>query len=484
MEQNEKLCKMIDSFVSLPRETEWLEFKENFYEKEKIWKYVSALSNSANLSWKQYWYLVRWIKDETHEVIGTSMDIRDKKEWSQDFLIWLMQHISPKVEINILEVNYNWKKVIIMQIAAAILNPTLFDKLPYVRIQSSIQPLANYPDLERKIWHNIWSFSFESQPALKDIEEDYIFKLLDINSYYNLLEQTLPQNRNTMVDHFVSEWFLIKNLDWTYDITNLWAILFAKDLSYFWRLSEKWIRVIKYNWLTKESWAEREWVLKWFALDFWNLIEYIVALSPGVETYLENWFRDNGKIPTIAIREIVANALIHQDFLTLGTGPMVEIFDNRIEVSNPWAPMIDTDRFLDFAPTSRNDKLAKFMRRIKIWEQRWSWIDKVLLACERSGFSAPNFKSWEWLTRVTLSIKKEFSSMTETEKMDTLYWHTCLKYIGWGTMTNASLRERFWVDDNSIISRLIKNALEKQLIKSADPDNSSKKHTRYIPYWW
>ena len=41
------------------------------------------------------------------------------------------------------------------------------------------------------------------------------------------------------------------------------------------------------------------------------------------------------------VRELVANALIHQDFFVTGTGPMVEIFDDRIEITNPGAPLVD-----------------------------------------------------------------------------------------------------------------------------------------------
>jgi ATP-dependent DNA helicase RecG len=40
-------------------------------------------------------------------------------------------------------------------------------------------------------------------------------------------------------------------------------------------------------------------------------------------------------VPEIALRELIANALIHQDFSLTGTGPMIELFDDRIEFSNP-----------------------------------------------------------------------------------------------------------------------------------------------------
>ena len=78
----------------------------------------------------------------------------------------------------------------------------------------------------------------------------------------------------------------------------------------------------------------------------------------------------------------MANALIHQDFSLTGTGPTVEIFADRIEVTNPGTPLIDTLRFIDEPPQSRNETLAATMRRLNICEERGSGIDKVISQVE------------------------------------------------------------------------------------------------------
>lgn len=83
--------------------------------------------------------------------------------------------------------------------------------------------------------------------------------------------------------------------------------------------------------------------------------------------------------PELSIRELVANALIHQDFSQTGNSVMIEIYSNRLEVTNPGEPLVDTDRFLDTPPKSRNEILASFMRRINICEERGSGIDKIVL---------------------------------------------------------------------------------------------------------
>lgn len=44
--------------------------------------------------------------------------------------------------------------------------------------------------------------------------------------------------------------------------------------------------------------------------------------------------------PELAIRELVGNMLIHQDLTIRGGGPLVEVFDDRVEFSNPGASLI------------------------------------------------------------------------------------------------------------------------------------------------
>ena len=74
--------------------------------------------------------------------------------------------------------------------------------------------------------------------------------------------------------------------------------------------------------------------------------------------------------PELAIRELIANSVVHQDFSISGTSPMIEIFEDRIEITNPGIPLVEADRFLDNPPKSRNEQLASFLRRIGVCEER------------------------------------------------------------------------------------------------------------------
>lgn len=189
--------------------------------------------------------------------------------------------------------------------------------------------------------------------------------------------------------------------------------------------------------------------------------------------------------PERAIRELVANAMIHQDFSISGTGPMIELFDDRTEISNPGQPLIDPLRFLDHSPRSRNEVLADLMRRLGICEERGSGFDKVVHDIEFFQLPAPDVRIDSTHTRVLLFAHRALSKMDRRDKERACYLHSCLLYVSNRVMTNATLRERFSIaeKDYPLASRIIRDTLKAGLIKLADPDSKSRKHAKYVPFW-
>lgn len=188
--------------------------------------------------------------------------------------------------------------------------------------------------------------------------------------------------------------------------------------------------------------------------------------------------------PDIAIRELVANAIIHQDFLVTGTGPMVEIFSDRMEITNPGQPIVDTQRFLDSPPRSRNEALASFMRRIGVCEERGSGIDKVVVQTELFQLPAPLFETTDEHTRSVLFAHKEFREMDKEDRVRATYMHACLRYVQRDAMTNTTLRDRFQIDErnSSMVSRIIRDTIDVGLIRIYD-DSVGNRARRYVPYW-
>lgn len=81
-------------------------------------------------------------------------------------------------------------------------------------------------------------------------------------------------------------------------------------------------------------------------MGFAALVDFVSAQIP-VNEIMNKAIREEIKMfPDVMIRELTANALIHQDFNETGTSVTVEIYDDRMEISNPGKSIISPNILL------------------------------------------------------------------------------------------------------------------------------------------
>lgn len=478
-----ELHSIIDRLLKLPKECEWAEFKLNLKTEEEIGKYISALSNGACLQNEQYGYLVFGINDQTLQPDGTTFRPKHHKVGNEELENWLLQRLSPRVEVLIFETVYQEKLITLFQIQAAHGQPTCFSHQDYVRIGSITRSLKDFPEKEKKIWTKGPRQLFEKKTARQVESAADVISLLDTQCYFDLLKVPYPSTRDAVIEKFIAEKFISPNAG-GYIITNLGALLFAKDIQEFDTVKRKAPRVIQYEGKSKVKTLKDQEGKYGYAVGFERLIKYINDVLPSNEI-IGQALRDTVSMyPEIAIRELVANALIHQDFEERGTGPVIEIYSDRIEISNPGLPLITPIRFID-EYQSRNEDLAGIMRRFRICEEKGSGIDKVVTHIEIFQLPAYDVQIQEKHTKVILYAYQKFSEMDKKDRIRACYQHCCLKYVMNEKMTNTTLRERFKIADENaaMVSRMIKDTVDAGLIKEEDPENTSRKFVRYIPVW-
>ncbi len=262
--------------------------------------------------------------------------------------------------------------------------------------------------------------------------------------------------------------------------------MLAKDLRNFDLLKRKTVRVIKYKGNNKLE-TERDYIShKGYAVGFEELIGYINSQLPMNEIIGKALREEVRMYPEIVIRELVANALIHQDLDQVGASVMIEIYPQRIEITNPGRPLIEVERFVD-EYCCRNERLADVMRRMRICEEMGSGIDKVVYNTELYQLPAHDVQIKPLHTTVVLFAYKDFTQMDAGDRMRACYLHCCLKYVSNERMTNQSLRERFKLDDtrakSAIVSQIISASMEQGRVKADDPESASKRYAKYVPYW-
>ena len=481
---NENLCGLFRELRALPEEAEWVEFKQNNFNPEEIGEYISALANSAVLCGKANAYIVWGIKDKTHETVGTTFKPRQLKKGNEEIENWILHLLNPKTHFHFFEFEDRGKRVVLLEIKCASHHPVQFQGQKYIRIGSYKKKLKDFPEKERELWRLLDKTPFEEQVAVSDITADEVLRFFDYPAYFDLLELPLPDNRDGILSRLNNDGMIEKNKGGQWDIMNLGAILFAKNLGDFKHLKRKSIRVIVYKDNSRIETLREQEGNKGYASGFEGLIGYINNLLPTNEIIGKALRKTVSMYPELAIRELVANAFIHQDFTMTGTGPMIEIFQDRMEITNPGKPLVETERFLDTPPKSRNENLASFLRRIGICEERGSGIDKVVFQTELYQLPAPVFEATPEHTRAILFAHKPFTKMDKKERIHACYLHVCLKYVNREYMTNASLRERFGVEAHNypIVSKVIRDSLDAGAIRLYD-SKAPPKFKKYTPFW-
>lgn len=478
------LVSLVRELCKLSYETEWLEFKVGDAEPQEIGELLSAMSNSAALAGKAFAYLVWGVADGDHAIVGTHFMPRTAKVGNEELENWLLKLLTPKIHFRFFEVTVDGRSVVLLEIERAFRHPVQFQGQEFIRVGSYKKRLKDFPERERALWRIFDCTPFEDGVAAQHIRDDEVLQLLDYPAYFHLLKLPLPENRDGILKALADDSLVCPCDAGGWNITNLGAILFAKGLEDFHSLRRKAIRVIQYRGTSRVETLKEQVGVKGYASDFEGLIGFINGVLPSNEVIEQALRKTVPRFPELAVRELVANALIHQDFFVTGVGPMVEIFEDRIEITNPGAPLVDTQRFVDTPPKSRNEVLASLMRRIGICEERGSGWDKVVFQTELYQLPAPLAEVTGDHTRVVLFAPRPLSQMNKADRVRAIYLHACLRFVNREYLTNTSVRERFGIEPQNlaVASRLIREAVDARVIVPYDAD-AAPKLMRYVPVW-
>ncbi len=475
---------LINDLRQLPAESTWVEFKKDNTDPESIGKRCSALSNAVRIEGKEFAYMLWGIEDDTHAVTGTRFNPDIHKAGGQEFQLWLAQRLQPSIAFSFRVVEHPEGRVVILEIPAATSSPVAFNNIQYIRIGSTTPKLTDYPERYQKLIESMRPYRWEIGVAKQHVSGDVVLDLLDYTQYFRLVHQPLPDNRTGIFEHLEADQLIQPDVGGKWNITNLGAILLAMDLERFDpSLARKAVRFVAYDGKNKAAAVtHRIDGKRGYAAGFEGLVGYINDLLPKNEHIGEALRAAHPLFPELAIRELVANALIHQDMTVTGSGPQIELFEDRIEITNPGKPLVSADRMIDLPPRSRNEALASMMRRMGMCEEQGSGLDKVIAQVELFQLPPPLFREGDGSMQVILYGPRTFAEMTQDERIRACYHHAVLQFLSGERMKNATLCARFGIDSKNAAqaSAVIKKSLQAEYIKVADPDHP---RAGYLPIW-
>ena len=463
----------LNRWLAGAREDEHLEFKEakQQYDTSKLFRYCVALANEGG------GHLVLGVSDKRpRQVVGTQAF-----QNTSEIKARILDALHFRVEIT--ELMHPDGRVLVFEIPPRPAGTPLHYEGAYLmRAGEELVPMT--ADQLRRIIAEGKPDWFELA-AREDASADEVVALLDTQSFFELIGLPYPTSRDGVLARLAQERLIVAHEAGNWTITNLAAILLAKRLDAFSpELARKAPRVVIYEGINKLVTREDKPGVKGYAVGFESLVDFVHSAAP-LNRFVEQVVREEVKMfPRQAIRELVANALIHQDFYASGASVMVEMYADRLEISNPGLPPIKVERFID-EYRSRNERLADLMRRMGLCEEKGSGIDKVIDAAEVFQLPAPDFRVSEMRTTAILFAHQDFAEMSRPDRVRACYQHCCLKYVSNQRMSNQSLRERFKLPESkaATVSLVIGATKDAGLIKADESESASTRYARYLPFW-
>lgn len=463
--------EQIDLWRQSSSERQRLEFKEakTQFDNRRLYEYCVAIANEGG------GYLLLGVADKPpRPVVGTKA-FSDPVAMAEK----LFQAVGFRVDIE--EVAHPDGRVVLFHIPSRPRGTAYhFDGKYLMRSGEALVPMSE--DQLRRIFAE-GEPGWLEESSKSGLDSQQIVELLDTQTFFELLKLPYPTERTGVIDRLLRE-RLIDEAEGTYAIRRLGAVLLAKRLGDFPDLVRKVPRVVVYTGTSKLETRLDQTGSRGYAVGFQGLVRFVMNQLPQNEVIEDALRKEVKLVPEIVIRELVANALIHQDFAIGGASVMVEIYSNRVEISSPGEPVVPVERFID-GYQSRNERLADLMRRMHICEEKSSGIDKVIHAVEAFQLPAPDFRAGHRRTIVIIYGPKDFEDMDRDDRIRACYQHCALKWVMSERLTNQSLRERFWLPEvkSAIVSQIIAATTEAGLIKLDERVGASRKFARYQPFW-
>ncbi len=476
--QNKAIKLLENSLSPIPQELNGIDWKCALSDKsERLAQHLCAFSNTKNGG-----YIVFGINDTDVSFVDMSKD--EIEEITQKMGNIARNNLAWSIQLEHAVVDYNGHALLFIRI------PEQTNKPIYLRgkdiYEAYIRSAGHTVKMSREQVHELIAQShgltFEDRVAVNVNSAEDVLRLLDYGKFFEMLHKNVPTDTPRIITQ-LEEYGLIAAKGDAYEILNLGAILFARELRDFNTLRGKEIIVRRYEG-TNNRVLNIEYVCNsGYAVGFEGLIDFI-AKNTSVER-IKVLRSQEPSYPIVAVRELLANMMVHQDFAVKGMLSTVEIFTNRIAFTNPGSSLNDVNRLIDLPPHSRNEKMAQLMLLLDMCERRGSGIDRATDAIGQMKLPAYKAQSGDDFTRITLFPKKNVKDMTREERIAACYQHACLLYEDGQSFNNMSVRERFNLNKNQTVlaSRILSDTQQAGLIKPVNPEMEAKRYYAYIPYY-
>ena len=361
----------ITNLISLPHEYEWLDFKENWFSKEGIGEYISAISNGAALSGREFGYIVWGVNDKTHEITGTKVNF-DKDIDNEPYKHYLARNLKPSIAFEVDETEIEEKRLVLLTVPAAKSVPTKFLEQTFIRIGSSKEKLSKFPEWEIRLL-NVLSNGIPTivNTAAPDYAQDLTFEKLFL--YYGAKGIALRQET-------FKKTLKLQTADGRYNIMAL-LLSDSNDIP---------IRVSVFSGKTKADtlFSVKEYGNSCILYAMDKILDYGDAINI-IQADERGRISERKDVPLFdyeAFHEALLNTFVHNKWLGLNA-PMISVFTDRIEILSHGGLGIEQDLegFYSGVSIPVNEVLASIFLQLRLSERSGRGVPKIVGAYGRES---------------------------------------------------------------------------------------------------
>lgn len=321
--------------------------------------------------------------DDSGRIVGTEID-NPKRSAIQDTI----RDISPTLKVDIYQVDVDGKIVWVLDVPSGKDRPYVLSGSIYVRESANSQKLTTAEEI-RSFFQRANKIFFDAIPC-DDFNFDKEFDEENFDTF--CLEAGITKNVPT---HQILE--NLQVFEKSDEIKNGGVMFFAKHpenrfpqaitrcvlfkgTSRVHIIDDKTYGGTLYNqYLQAEAWIKDK--LK---------VAYIIE---GMGPRKEVW-----EIPLEVFKEAIINALAHRDYYEQGANTMVEIYDDRVEISNPGGLLSEVAENFGRKSASRNPLIFGLFTRMHLVERVASGIPRMREAMINAGLPEPTFETKGFFT--------------------------------------------------------------------------------------
>ncbi|MBR0494785.1 MAG: putative DNA binding domain-containing protein [Treponema sp.] len=361
----------ITNLISLPHEYEWLDFKENWFSKDGIGEYISAISNGAALSGREFGYIIWGVNDKTHEIIRTKVNF-DKDIDNEPYKHYLVRNLKPSIAFEVDETEIDGKRLVLLTVPVAKSVPTKFLEQTFIRIGSSKEKLSKFPEWEIRLL-NVLSNGIPTivNTAAPDYAQDLTFEKLFL--YYGAKGIALRQET-------FKKTLKLQTADGRYNIMAL-LLSDSNDIP---------IRVSVFSGKTKADtlFSVKEYGNSCILYAMDKILDYGDAINI-IQADERGRISERKDIPLFdyeAFHEALLNAFVHNKWLALNA-PMISVFTDRIEILSHGGLGIEQDLegFYSGVSIPVNEVLASIFLQLRLSERSGRGVPKIVGAYGRES---------------------------------------------------------------------------------------------------